>query len=152
MSDSISEKFKTEMDDKKDVIAEEIVTIIPSVSDIAMKEYQMKLSFPKKNKEEYLIRVIRQMMMNNWGMGINVYDPVSTYENLDINLEIETFNDIPTTAEGREHYFRPIHNKQNKTSTLIMFGIMTKYTLSGQRSPRSQRSQTLCWYPQIGVN
>jgi hypothetical protein len=116
------------MDDKKDDIAEEIVTIIPSVSDVAMKEYQMKLSFPKKNKEEYLIRVIRQMMMNDWGMEINVYDPLSTYENPDINLEIETFDDIPTTAKGREHYFRPIHNKQNKTGTLIMFCIMTKYS------------------------
>jgi hypothetical protein len=31
------------------------------------------------------------MMMNDWGMGINVYDPLSTYENLDINPEIETF-------------------------------------------------------------
>jgi hypothetical protein len=68
------------------------------------------------------------MMMNDWGMRINVYDPSSTYENPDINLEIETFDDIPTTAEGREHYFRPIHDKQNKTGTSIVFCNMTKYS------------------------
>jgi hypothetical protein len=57
--DSISEEFKTEKDDEKDNLAEETATIIPSASDITMKEYQMKLLVPKKNKEEYLIGVNR---------------------------------------------------------------------------------------------
>jgi hypothetical protein len=59
MLDSVSEKLRTEKDNNKDNIAEETVTIIPSVSDIAMKEYEMKLLVPKKNEEEYLISVIR---------------------------------------------------------------------------------------------
>jgi hypothetical protein len=68
------------------------------------------------------------MMMNNWSMGINVYDPLSTSENLDINPEIEAFNDLPKTAEEREHYFWPIQDKRNKTGTSIVFHIMTKYS------------------------
>jgi hypothetical protein len=38
---------------------EETATLMPSVSDIAMKEYQMKLSVPKKNEEEYLYTVVK---------------------------------------------------------------------------------------------
>jgi hypothetical protein len=128
MSDSISDNPKTARDDNLDEIVEETATIVPSVSDIALKEYQMKLLVPKKNAEDYLIGIIRRMMMNNWSMGINVYDPLSTSENLDINLEIEAFDDVPKTAEKREHYFQPIQDKRNKTGTSIVFCIMTEYS------------------------
>jgi hypothetical protein len=53
---------------------------------------------------------------------------LSTSENLDINPEIEAFDDLPKTAEEREHYFRPIQDKRNKTCTSIVFHIMTKYS------------------------
>ncbi len=66
--------------------------------------------------------------MNDWSMGINVYDPLSTSENPDINLEIEAFDDLPKTTEEREHYFWPIQDKRNKTRTSIVFHIMTKYS------------------------
>jgi hypothetical protein len=61
-------------------------------------------------------------------MGINIYDPLSTSENPDINPEIEAFDYLPKTAKEREHYFRPIQDKRNKTSTSIVFCIMTKYS------------------------
>jgi hypothetical protein len=32
------------------------------------------------------------MMMNDWSMGINIYDPLSTSENPDIYPEIEAFD------------------------------------------------------------
>ena len=128
MSDSISDDPKTARDDNLDEIVEETATIVPSVSDIALKEYQMKLLVPKKNAEDYLIGIIRRMMMNDWSMGINVYDPLSTSENPDINPEIEAFDDLPKTAKEREHYFRPIQDKRNKTGTSIVFCIMTEYS------------------------
>jgi hypothetical protein len=59
MSDSISDAPKTARDDNLDEIVEETVTIVPSVSNIVLKEYQMKLSVPKKNAEDYLIGIIR---------------------------------------------------------------------------------------------
>jgi hypothetical protein len=117
MSDSILDDPKTARDDDLDELVEETATIMPSVSDIALKEYQMKLSVPKKNAEDYLVGIIRQMMMNDWSMGINVYDPLSTSENLDINPEIKAFDDLPKTAEEREHYFQPIQDTRNKTGT-----------------------------------
>ncbi len=58
-SDSISDDPKTARDINLDEIVEETATIVPSVSDIALKEYQMKLSVPKKNAEDYLIGIIR---------------------------------------------------------------------------------------------
>ena len=73
---SILDNPKTARDGNLDEIVEETATIVPSVSDIALKEYQMKLSVPKKIAEDYLVRIIRQMMMNDWSMGINVYDPI----------------------------------------------------------------------------
>jgi hypothetical protein len=127
MSDSVSDDPKTARDDNLDKIVEETATIVPSVSDIALKEYQIKLLVPKKNAEDYLIGIIRRMMMNDWSMGINIYDPLSTSEKPDINPEIEAFDDLPKTAEEREHYFQPIQDKRNKTSTSIVFHIMTKY-------------------------
>ena len=66
--------------------------------------------------------------MNDWSMGINVYDPLSTSENPDINLEIEAFDDLPKATGEREHYFQPIQDKRNKTGTSIVFHIMTKYS------------------------
>jgi hypothetical protein len=59
MSDSISDDPKTARDDNLDEIVEESATIVPSVSDIALKEYQMKLSVPKKNAEDYLVGILR---------------------------------------------------------------------------------------------
>jgi hypothetical protein len=66
-------------------------------------------------------------MVNDWSMGINIYDPLSTSENPDLNPEIEAFDDLPKTAKEREHYFRPIQDKRNKTGTSIVFHIMTEY-------------------------
>ena len=128
MPDRVLDDPKTARDGDLDEIVEETATIVPSVSDIALKEYQMKLSVPKKNADDYLIRIIRRMMMNDWSMGINVYDPLSTSENPDINPEIEAFDDLPKTTEEREHYFRPIQDKRNKTGTSIVFRIMTEYS------------------------
>jgi hypothetical protein len=59
MSDSILDDPKTARDDNLDEILEETVTIVPSVSNIALKEYQMKLLVPKTNAEDYLIGIIR---------------------------------------------------------------------------------------------
>jgi hypothetical protein len=59
MSYSISDDPKTARDDNLDEIVEETATSVPSVSDIALKESQMKLLVPKKNAEDYLIRIIR---------------------------------------------------------------------------------------------
>jgi hypothetical protein len=67
------------------------------------------------------------MMVYDWSMGINIYDPLSTSENPDLNPEIEAFDDLPKTAKEREHYFRPIQDKRNKTGTSIVFHIMTEY-------------------------
>jgi hypothetical protein len=59
MTNSVSDDPKTARDDDLDEIVEETATIVPSVSDIALKEYQMKLLVPTKNAEEYLIGIIR---------------------------------------------------------------------------------------------
>jgi hypothetical protein len=59
MSYSISDDPKTARDDNLDEIVEETATSVPSVSDIALKESQMKLLVPKKNAEDYLIGIIR---------------------------------------------------------------------------------------------
>jgi hypothetical protein len=61
------------------------------------------------------------MMMNDWSMGINIYDPSSTSENPDINLEIESFDDLPKTAEEREHYFRPIQEEQDQYIHCVLY-------------------------------
>jgi hypothetical protein len=95
MMDSEQEESKMEGEDKQEE-REETATLMPSVSDVAMKEYQMKLSVPKKNEEEYLYTVVKRMMMNNWGMGIHAYDPSSA----NVNPEIESFDDLPDTDEG----------------------------------------------------
>jgi hypothetical protein len=58
MMDSEQEESKMEGEDEQEE-REETVTLMPSVSDIAMKEYQMKLSVPKKNEEEYLYTVVK---------------------------------------------------------------------------------------------
>jgi hypothetical protein len=47
MMDSEQEESKLEGEDEQEEW-EETVTLMPSVSDVAMKEYQMKLSVPKK--------------------------------------------------------------------------------------------------------
>jgi hypothetical protein len=59
ISDSVSDDPKTARDNDLDEIVEETATIMSSVSNIELKEYQMKLLVPKKNAEDYLIGIIR---------------------------------------------------------------------------------------------
>jgi hypothetical protein len=121
--DSEQEESNMEGEDEQDE-QEETETLMPSVSDVVMKEYQMKLSVPKKNEEDYLYLVIKRMMLNDWGMGIHPYDPSSAHA----HPEIASFDNIPDTDEGREHYFRPIHDKRNKKGTSLVFRISTEYS------------------------
>jgi hypothetical protein len=58
MMDSEQEESKMEGEDEQEEWAE-AATLMPSVSDVAMKEYQMKLLVPKKNKEEYLCMIVK---------------------------------------------------------------------------------------------
>jgi hypothetical protein len=145
MMDSQQEESKMEGEDEQGERAE-TATLMPSVSDVAMKEYQMKLLVPKKNEEEYLYTVVKQMMMNHWGMGIHAYVPLSA----NANPEIESFDDLPDTDEGREPYFRSIQDKRNKKGTSIVFHIITEYSHVEWRKYMEKEAQELQLY--VGIH
>jgi hypothetical protein len=86
------------------------------------------------------------MMMNDWGMGIHAYDPSSA----NANPEIESFDDLPDTDEGREPYFRPIQDKRNKKGTSIVFHISTEYSHVKWRKYMEIEAQELQLY--VGIH
>jgi hypothetical protein len=106
----------------------------------------MKLLVPKKNEEEYLYTVVKQMMMNDWGMGIHAYEPSSA----NMNPEIESFDNLPDTDEGREPYFWPIQDKRNKKGTSIVFHISTEYSHVKWRKYMEKEAQELQLY--VGIH
>ena len=110
------------------------------------KPRRSRLSAPKKDEEEYLHTVIRQMMLNDWGMGIQPYDPSSAHA----SPEVQSFDDLPDTDEGREHYFRPIQDKRNKKGTSLVFRISTEHSHVEWRKHMEKEAQESQLY--VGIH
>jgi hypothetical protein len=108
--------------DEDDAAKEETATIIASKDGIKRREYQMKLSTPKKVSMKTLMNAVREMMEFDPNMEVKVYDASKNDEEEDIL----TPDEIPETEVARAIYFQKVHDKKHKEGTSIVFRTSTE--------------------------
>jgi hypothetical protein len=110
--------------DEDDNATEETATIIASEDGIKRREYQMKLSTPKKVNMTTLMNVVKEMMELDPNMEVKVYDASKTGKEEDILSPDE----IPESEAARAIYFQKGHDKKHKEGTSIVFRTSTEHS------------------------
>jgi hypothetical protein len=110
--------------DEDDAATEETATIIASEDGIKRREYQMKLSTPKKVSMKTLMNVVRERMEFDPNMEVKVYDASKNDE----EENILTPDEIPETEVARAIYFQKVHIKKHKEGTSIVFRTSTEHS------------------------